>query len=229
MRRRGRKIRLNKTLILIIALIGFIIILGRFLTFKNVMLEPTTAAGLTRLEQISYFFHRQGLARKIFNLQPQFIKISFKPNYFTSTLTIKLNEEKIVARLCDHQCYFLGEHSYIFQTPSSKLQAPNDYFPLISRLKLYNNSVLEPKIASALSKVFEFSNLKSLPLQQGEILTNKDLKITTQDGWYFLFDPSQDTEKQIKKLGYFLDNKKETFSTLQYLDLRIPQKIYYHQ
>lgn len=236
MRRRKRKLKFNKTPFFIIALLIIGWLSFRFLTFKNVIFEPSLTSRPSIPDQISYFFNRQGLARKLFTLQPQFVKATFKPNYFNSTLTIKLEEEKIVANICGDQCYLLGEHGYIFKTTNDQQPATNnqgltapadDYFSIHSHLKIYENSILNPKIILALSKIFEFSNLQSLPLQQAEILSNQDLSITTKVGWHFFIDPNQNIEKQIKKLNYFLDNKKEALTSLRYLDLRLPQKIYY--
>ena len=245
MRRRKKSTKINLSYLLIITIIVIITILFKSMTFKKITISPAPIiflpqtnnnttytldgqntnyllTNIARNKNINYFFNRKALAKNIFLAQSEIIRITFKPNYISSTLKITAQSEKIVAKICSDECFLLGEHGYIF----NKQDAQNN-FQITSNLKIYDNSVLKPQISTAFNKIFEISNLKSIPIQTAEILLNEDLKITTKDGWYILIDPNQNIEKQIKKLNYFLDNKKENLDKFQYIDLRIPQKIFY--
>jgi hypothetical protein len=226
---RRKKTVVNLHALLIITFLILLLSMKKFLYFKTTILNPNQPNLQSELNnlKISYFFNKKELANKIFSFQPEIIKVKFKPNYFTSKMEIAIQNEKIVAEICSTKCFWLGEHGYIFsKSQTSNLKSQNA-FAIISSLKINENTILEPKIISALGKIFELSNLENIPLKFAEILTNQDLKITTKSGWYILIDPNQNIDKQINKLNFFIDNKKESINTLQYLDLRIPQRIYY--
>lgn len=228
MRQRKRtKIDISPLSVIIIILLVFFLAIFKFLRFKNIAVEPLNIElDIIKNAPISYFFNKGALANKIFSLNPEIIRVKFKPNYFTAKLEIDIETEKPIARICADECFYIGEHGYIYRSQEPEARSQK-FLTIVSDLKIYDNTILEPRLVSALSKIFEFSNLKSVILKNTKILTNKDLKIITKNNWYILVDPNQNIERQIRKLNFFLDNKKEILAQIQYLDLRIPQKIYY--
>ena len=57
---------------------------------------------------------------------------------------------------------------------------------------------------------------------------DNDLKINTNEGWYILFDKSRDIRSQLDSLRLILTEKiKEDRKNLEYIDLRIENRVYY--
>ena len=165
------------------------------------------------------------LTKLLYHLRPDVISIELTPSYRDSTLLITIQREKPVARICTDTCFLLGEHGYII--PENPTSTPWHLFSITSNVGIIPYSALEKPILTTLSRIIEFSNLSAIPLQSAEILMNKDLRIQTQSGWRILINPQKDVEKQMRKLTYFVKNKISQLNSIEYIDLRIPQKIYY--
>jgi hypothetical protein len=161
------------------------------------------------------------LIMEIFNQYPEIIKIEPKIDFIKKEINLEVIEEKAVARICyQKQCYFLGEHGYIFNKNN---KSQENLIEIVSFLPIDKNSILDNQITNLLTKIFEYSHHKNLYLKKIEILNNKDLKIYTNH-FSFLMDPRIDINHQIKKLDYFLENYSKPFSEI---DLRINRKIYF--
>ncbi len=56
----------------------------------------------------------------------------------------------------------------------------------------------------------------------------KDLRVNTNEGWHVLFDRSRDLKNQLEALKLVLEEKiKEERKNLEYIDLRIENRVYY--
>ncbi|MCS7183847.1 MAG: hypothetical protein NZ866_00675 [Patescibacteria group bacterium] len=171
---------------------------------------------------IEYLIIKPKLEKEIFQKYPEIVKIKTNFSFLTKKINLETIEEKPVAEICYlNNCYFLGEHSYIYKKPQRM-----DNLPLLkieSQIKILPSSILEKNISLSLAKIFEYSNNQNLVLTKVEILSNKDLKFLTKK-FSFLIDPNKDIEEQIRKLNYFLKNYSKDFSLI---DLRISKKIYF--
>jgi len=171
---------------------------------------------------ILFLLYKNKLINEIFEKEPDVIKVNFKINLFKKEIRIEKTKEEPVALICyKESCYFLGEHSYIYNIKNLKKEG---LIKIESTYPVYPDSYLNKEITNALSKIFEYSNLKPLPIKEIRILTNFDLEIKTPK-FSLLIDPYKDVSSQLKKLDFFLENY--STSTFSRIDLRIPQKIYF--
>ncbi len=218
-RRRRRGFRVPIIVFPIIAFVLLVIAAVMLLHFQKVDADPVAIAPR---EAVSIFVRKRHLAEQLFVAPPTLIRLTITPHYPNSTLELKGEEEKPIAQLCGSSCYLLGEHGYVYVGTSSQ-----PLLPIISRLKIEPNSVLKPTLARAFAATFELTTLNRIGLRRVEILTNEDLHFVTAAGWYFLLDPNQSPERQLRKLTFFLQRKSSVVPKLMYIDLRIPQKIYF--
>jgi hypothetical protein len=216
-RKKRKKLELNYTPFLFFLLLIFIFYLGN-LNFLKIN-SSDNRLNIKNLSILYYIFFRKNLAQKIFETYDSVIKIKFRPNFLNFSLNIDLEKEDPVAIICSTDCFYLGSHSYIY-----KDSIENKYLPIFSQLEILKNSYLDPTLTNAFSKIFEYSNLNSLILRQAEILSNKDIKIITSNNKEILFDPNKNIDEELKKLGYFLTNYKNSYNRI---DLRIPGKLYF--
>ena len=160
-------------------------------------------------------------AKRILDKEPETIKVNFHIDIKKFQIIIEKIKEKPVSLICyKNQCYFLGEHSYIYPINNSAY----NLLPIISPYPVSPDSYLLPQLTNALSYIFEFSNTKLLPLKEIQILSNFDLLIKTKE-FYFLIDPNKDVKQQLNKLVFFLENYEGT--DYSKIDLRIPNKIFF--
>ena len=218
-RRRRRDFRVPIIVFPIIALALLVVAAVTFIHFKKIDADPVT---ITPPKAVSIFVRKSRLAEQLFTAHPTLIRLTITPHYLNSTLELKGEEEKPVAQLCGSSCYLLGEHGYVYAGTSSQ-----PLLPIVSRLRIEPNSTLKPALARAFAATFELTTLNRIGLRRVEILTNEDLRFVTAAGWYFLLDPKQSPERQLRKLTFFLQRKSSDVPKLRYIDLRIPQKIYF--
>lgn len=178
---------------------------------------------LRNISLLEYILIKNILFSNIFRDNPGVIKIKNEINLLSRKINLKIIKEKPVAKLCyKNNCYFLGEHSYIYNINKRK-QEYSILLPINSQLPVLPNTTLENNLTEALAKIFEYANLKNVYLIKIEILSNKDLIFFTEK-YYFLIDPNKNLGEQIKKLDYFLSNYRDQY---QKIDLRIPNRIYF--
>lgn len=218
-RRRRRGFRVPIIVFPIIALALLAVTAVKFIHFKKIDADPAT---ITPPEAVSIFVRKSRLAKQLFAAHPTLIRLTITPHYLNSTLELKGEEEKPIAQICGPDCYLLGEHGYVYAGTSSR-----PLLPIISQLRIEPNSILKPTLTRSFAATFELTTLNRIGLRRVEILTNEDLRFITSAGWYFLLDPNQGAERQLRKLTFFLQRKSGAVPRLKYLDLRIPQKIYF--
>jgi hypothetical protein len=222
--KRRRSIRINPLFVIWILLT--IALITAFIIIKLKVIAPIQ---LREIPLWKYLIAKRQLTEDIFHKQPEAKKITFKPDWLRFLVEIEIEKEKAIAIICGSKCYNLSQYGYIFKSQES----PSKNLILItSQLEIANQSKLDRKIAYSLSKVFEFSLVKKLPLRQVEILSNRDLKfflsaVTPSKNHliYFLIDPNKDMTEQLQKLDKFLEYKKSM--NFESIDLRITGKIYY--
>jgi len=129
-------------------------------------------------------------------------------------------------------CFYIDKKGVIFE------EAPQTSGSLIILVKDYSDrdygigdNIFEENIINFIAeakdfllsevniKVIDFDNL-SFPVD--------DLKVITGEGWYILFNLQKEARNQLLALKAVLDEKiKDQRQTLQYVDLRIENRVYY--
>jgi len=216
MRKRKQRLFSNYKLI-IFSLFLLLLLMLLFFVKLEVYFENQKFKSLSAFEIL---FLKNELLKEIFENNPEIIKIDLIYDFKNLKVFLKPITENPVAIICSSRCFYLGEHGYIYEI---KNEDNKNLLPIISYREIYPDSYLDPKITSALSYIFEYSNIAPLPLKRILIMTNKDLKIETKN-FSFLIDPYKDIQNQLKKLQYVLKNSQNI--NYSQIDLRIPGRIY---
>lgn len=218
MRKRRFKKNLNLNAIIMLSImliIGFTVYKLNFDIIENNKI-------IDRKNFILFILTKNLIAKELFRKENDLIGVKYRLDIRNLKIFINKIKEKPVALICyKNECYFLGQHSYIFEKDNS---FSKNLLVIQSPYPIYKNSYLKPELTNALSIVFEYSNLKLLPLKGIEILSNFDLIVKTKN-FSFLIDPYKNINAQLNKLSFFLENYKNTDYSL--IDLRIPQKIFF--
>lgn len=128
-------------------------------------------------------------------------------------------------------CFYIDKTGVIFE------EAPQTSGSLILLIKDYSQrdfylgkQVFKERIVNFISQakegLFSETSIRSLDFN---ILSFpvKELKVMTSEGWYILFDLEREAENQILALKVALEEKIENRESLEYVDLRIENRIYY--
>ncbi len=202
-------------------IISFCFLLLSILFQLNFTLKENSKV-LGKKNLLLFILTKKLMVKKIFEDESDVIKVNFKIDFKKLEIIVEKLKDEPVAIICSKECFYLSKYSYIYKPKDNRFSI--NRIKIFSANPVYENSYLLPNITLALAKIFEYSNLKLLPLKEVYILSNLDLKIRTQN-FYFLVDPFQDINQQLKKLSFFLDNYKN--SPFSQIDLRIPQKIFF--
>jgi len=175
---------------------------------------------------------------------PRIYSIKVKKNLFKKTISLEIKERQEIGILCKIQkqqektlqevvknCYYFDKDGVIFeeapQTSGSLLLLIKDLSSKEHRLKenVLSRELLEKiiQIRTSLSSQF---NLKISDFEINSSIPSS-LKANTIEGWYIFFSTAQSIKKQIQALELALDKKIENRKELEYIDLRIENKIYY--
>jgi len=128
-------------------------------------------------------------------------------------------------------CFYIDKQGFIFedapQTSGSLILLIKDY----SQRDFYlGKEVFEEKIMEFISKIKENLFLETgVRVLDFNILSYpaKELKVMTGEGWYILFDLEREAESQILALKAALQEKIPNRQGLEYVDLKIENRIYY--
>ena len=172
------------------------------------------------------------LTNILINNFPRILSIEINKNIIKKTIDLKIVERKEAGIFCIKDCYYIDKQGVIFE------QAPQTSGTLILAIKDSSNrevkigkNVIEKEFMAELIDLGSYlSNQLGLKAFDFTIESDisKDLKINTNEGWYILFDRSQDLKNQLKALELVLREKiKEEREELEYIDLRIENRAYY--
>ncbi len=163
---------------------------------------------------------------------PRILSLEIHKNIFEKTIDLEIVERKEAGIFCRGECYYIDKDGVIFE------KAPQTSGTLILTIK--DNSEKEVEMGkNALDKEFmaELIDLKEGLLNQSglkvidfiiETDVLKDLRVDTNEGWYILFDRARDLRSQLQALILVLEEKiKEGRKNLEYIDLRIENRVYY--
>jgi len=163
---------------------------------------------------------------------PEILELKINKNLLKRKLEINIKERETVGIICSiGTCFYFDENGIIFD------DAPNTSGSLI--VVIQDNSGRNYEIGNKISEktfidtVLEINenlfseiglrvssfNIDSYPIEE--------LKAVTTEGWYALFNLKKDTENQLLALKVALNEKIKDRTGLQYIDLRIENRIYY--
>jgi hypothetical protein len=162
---------------------------------------------------------------------PEILSLSAKKNIIKRELEISLIEREAIAIVCKaEKCFYLDKEGIIFenapQTSGSLVVLINDFSSRDIKLgdKIFNAdffsgiSEIKDEMANLGLKVLSFDSM-NFPVQ--------DVKAMTSEGWYAFFNLNHSIQRQILALKAALKAKIQLRAGLEYIDLRIENRVYY--
>lgn len=172
---------------------------------------------------------------------PEILDLKVRKNLFKGILEVNIQEREIVGILCKEDpafaeatagtCFYFDKEGIVFK------MAPNTSGSLITSIKDYSgkdfklgDSILDKNFIDNVLvirdnllqkmgiKVFSF-DIESYPTEK--------LRVVTGESWYILFSLQRDIKSQLLALKVALDEKIQNRMSLEYVDLRIENRIYY--
>jgi len=154
-------------------------------------------------------------------------------------LNFKINKDKVekheqVGIFCKQDttdCFYIDKQGIVVET------APKISGGLVVLIQDYSNrevklydKVLDSELINTILEIKDY-----LPTEIGLNATSFDidsyptekLRVVTNESWYILFSLRQEIKKQLLSLKVVLNEKIEDRMSLQYVDLRIENRIYY--
>ena len=164
---------------------------------------------------------------------PRIFSIEINKDIFKKIIDLKIIERKELGIFCKigEDCYYIDEEGVIFE------KAPQTSGTLIlvikdsseKGLELGENVVGKEFMAELIDLRNYLSNQLGLKVLDFVINLDslKDLRVGIHEGWYVLFDGSRDFKNQLEALGLVLEEKIEERGSLEYIDVRIENRVYY--
>lgn len=210
----------------------FVFTANNFFILKKQELEKEILAQFKRIEAV-----------KIQKKFPNLLKVEIKEknlNLIWCQRKLKIQE---VMESEEKRCFYLDKKGKVFGKAFeidlknlNREQLVNSPFILIEEEK-DNFSNLDERITTPelidfiLQVKLILPKIAGLKMVKGNILLDSagEIHIETEEGWQVYFDTTRDVESQVKILDLALTEKitKEEREALEYIDLRIPDRIYY--
>jgi len=183
---------------------------------------------------------------------PRILLIEIDKNVFKKVINLKIIERKEIGIFCKievfneensgeektkeekeiiKECYYIDNEGIIFE------KAPQTSGTLILVIKDYSKKgtkvgdravgkELISKIINLRKYLSDKLSLKAIDFTIGPT-TQDDLKVDTNENWYILFDYSIDIKEQVEALELILEKEIDNRENLEYVDLRIKNRVYY--
>lgn len=175
-----------------------------------------------------------GLEKDLLKKIPKIAQVEIRKNIFKKTLNISVVERENVGIACKEEtnnCFYIDKNGAIFE------DAPKTSGSLIILIKDFSSQeffigkkILSEQIVASIIEIKENLDYSTnIKVNWFEIHTDppKELKVIIYGNWYILFDSTKEIEKQLSVLKTALDEKIKTTENLEYIDLRIENRIYY--
>lgn len=176
-----------------------------------------------------FFLNTAGLKNKLLGRFSEIENLTIKKRPLNKLL-ISIKERGAFAVYCGQNeiCYFVDRNGIVW---SQAPQMEGSSFILIKGPVSVSSGVsaISPEYLLNLKKISEETALKNIFIKEYEMQETHDVKAITSLGFYILFDLKQDIAGQIQALFLTLDQEigKERINSLEYIDLRIPNRVYY--
>jgi len=175
-----------------------------------------------------------GLKNKLLKNFPKISAIEIRKNILKRTIAVTITERKGLGIICKENignCFYIDKNGVIFE------DAPQTSGSLILLIKdsssedfSLGKKILEEQIVGSIADFKEgLFSLTNIKINWFEIYIHppKESKVITSEGWYLLLDLTRDIKKQLSILKTALDEKIKDRKNLEYIDLRIENRIYY--
>jgi len=182
----------------------------------------------------------RGLENKLLKEFPKIAEIKIEKNVFKKTLTITLKEREKTGIICKAEkingaetvkdCFYFDKNGIVFEN------APQTSGALMLLIKDFSstqlalgNKILEPELIGSMIEIKNNFPQAGNGIAWFELsmLPPKEIKAVTIKSWYILFDATRDMIKQFLILKTALSEKITNTDNLEYIDLRIENRIYY--
>ena len=175
----------------------------------------------------------QEIKKDLLKMIPKIASLEIKKNIFKRELEISLTEREDIGIICNgdsNQCYYIDEEGIIFenapQTSGSLIILIKDYSQRDIKLgdKIFTAeffkliSEIKDEMANMNLKVLNFDSM-NFPIQ--------DVKVMTNERWYAFFNFKNNIKSQLSALKVALKEKIKNRAGLEYIDLRIENRVYY--
>jgi len=128
-------------------------------------------------------------------------------------------------------CFYIDRQGIIFEA------APKTSGGLVVLIKDYSNreiklydKILDPELINMILEIKDYLSTEiglSVASFDIDAYPAGKLRVITNESWYILFGLKQEIKKQLLSLKAVLDGKIQDRSLLQYVDLRIENRVYY--
>ena len=135
------------------------------------------------------------------------------------------------AEAIEDKCFYIDKEGVVFenalQTSGSLILLIKDYSQreFVLGKKLFEENLIN-NILEIRENLFLETGIKSLDFNILSFPPN-DLKVMTNEGWYIIFSLERNINSQITALKAALEEKIQKRENLEYIDLRIENRIYY--
>lgn len=142
----------------------------------------------------------------------------------------KIDEQEI-GIICAETCFYLNKDGIIFKdapkTSGSLVMMIKDYSERDYKLgdKILDKSLLDILLQTK-EELFSKIGIKAASFDI-ESIPVETLRVVTSESWYILFSLERNMKNQLLALKAALDEKIQNRMNLQYIDLRIENRIYY--
>lgn len=150
---------------------------------------------------------------------------------FPDSLDIKISERKTYGLFCQgNECFFLDRDGYVF---SKSIFVSGDIFIKFLDERENNNITFKTYLLdiNKFAKIRDFiDGLKTESVMISQVVFKKDglYEFQTEEDWYILLSERSDYKISRDNLKITLENQiKEKRSELEYIDLRLENKVFY--
>ncbi|MFZ5559480.1 MAG: cell division protein FtsQ/DivIB [Patescibacteria group bacterium] len=166
---------------------------------------------------------------------PQISELEVEKNLIKREIKIIIKEREEFGIVCQENtknCFYIDKLGFIFK------EAPQTSGSLVILIKDYSSrdykigeKIFEENITNFIGETREFL-ISEINLQVLEFdnlsFPPDDLKVITNESWYILFNLQKQAQDQLSALKAVLEEKiKEARKDLEYVDLRIENRVYY--
>jgi len=169
---------------------------------------------------------------ELFKKFPKILSLEIKRNLFERKLEINLKEREEMGIVCRaDKCFYIDQEGVVFegapQTSGSLIILIRDYSQRDYKLgdKVFDKTILD-NVSTVKEELLSGFNFRVASFDIDNF-PPEELRVMTSEGWYILFSLKRDVKSQLQALGMVLEEKIKNRIGLQYIDLRIENRVYY--
>jgi len=179
-----------------------------------------------------FLITKNSIKKQLTKKFPEILDLKLSKNLFKGELHIRLVERETVGILCaKDKCFYFDKDGIIFGFASDinggMITLVKDYSDKNYNLgdKVFDKNLID----NILSIKDELASEIDLGVSSFDIdvYPVEELRVVTNESWYILFNLKNNIKSQLLALKAALNEKIQNRSTLQYIDLRIENRIYY--